>query len=116
MKFLLDTCVPRDATLSLREAGYDVVWLLEGGTDPGDEAILTMALQGDRILVTSDKDFGELAVRLGLPHGPIIRLRRIRVGGAGSRLLEFVSENSSILIGAILVVLEPDRFRIRRSA
>ena len=42
-------------------------------TDPGDDDILTYAYQEDRILVTLDKDFGELAI---VQPGSLTRRRR----------------------------------------
>jgi predicted nuclease of predicted toxin-antitoxin system len=115
MKFLMDTCVPREAVETLRSSGYDVVWLLEGESDPGDDAILQMALEQGRVLVTSDKDFGELAVRRRMSHGPIIRLRRIRIGNAGKRLVDFLGSSGSLLELDVLIVLEPGRYRLRRT-
>jgi hypothetical protein len=47
---------------SERSAGHDVVWAGEWHEDPGDEEILERAHVEGRILVTLDKDFGELAI------------------------------------------------------
>ncbi|GIL11807.1 MAG: hypothetical protein BroJett038_05270 [Chloroflexota bacterium] len=41
--------------------------------DPGDDEILARAYEERRILVTLDKDFGELAVVRGTAHAGIIR-------------------------------------------
>ena len=46
----------------LRAAGHDVVWSGDWEDDPGDEAILAKAHAQRRVLVTLDKDFGELAI------------------------------------------------------
>jgi predicted nuclease of predicted toxin-antitoxin system len=42
--------------------------------DPGDEAVLGIAFDEGRVLITLDKDFGELAIVYGKPHCRIIRL------------------------------------------
>jgi predicted nuclease of predicted toxin-antitoxin system len=55
-------------------AGYDVVWTGDWSEDPGDEAILATAYSENRILVTLDKDFGELAIVRGTAHCGILRL------------------------------------------
>jgi predicted nuclease of predicted toxin-antitoxin system len=44
------------------------------GGRPGDEEILARAHNDGRVVVTLDKDFGELAIVHGLPHSGILRL------------------------------------------
>lgn len=74
MKLLLDTCVwGGGACRELQSAGHDVIWAGEWSKDPGDDEILERAHREGRILVTLDKDFGELAVFRGIPHSGIIR-------------------------------------------
>jgi predicted nuclease of predicted toxin-antitoxin system len=53
---------------------HDVIWSGLWPKDPGDIAILAAAHSEQRILVTLDKDFGELAILKGLPHSGIVRL------------------------------------------
>ena len=74
MKFLLDSCVWGGAVERLRAAGHDVIWSGDWPVDPGDEEIMARALAEDRILVTPDKDFGELAIVRSQPHAGILRL------------------------------------------
>jgi len=62
MRLLLDACVWGGARAELEAAGHDVVWIGEWNEDPGDEEILARAYREGRILVTLDKDFGELAI------------------------------------------------------
>ena len=74
MNLLLDTCVWGGTKADLQTAGHDVLWTGDLTQDPGDEEILAQALREQRILVTLDKDFGELAIVRSLPHSGIIRL------------------------------------------
>lgn len=74
MKVLLDSCVWGGAKAELVALGHDVIWAGEWPEDPGDEEILARAHQGGRVLVTLDKDFGELAVVRKRPHSGIVRL------------------------------------------
>ncbi len=74
MKVLLDTCVWGGVKKALESAGYDVVWTGDWSEDPGDREILAQAYQENRILVTLDKNFGELAIVYKNPHHGIIRL------------------------------------------
>lgn len=68
MKLLLDTCVSPGVAAELIARGHDVVWVGHWPSDPGDEEILTVALKEGRIVVTLDKDFGELAVAKKSPR------------------------------------------------
>jgi predicted nuclease of predicted toxin-antitoxin system len=68
MRLLIDTCVWGGAAGELRAAGHDVVWSGDWSEDPGDAEILAKAYDENRVLVTLDKDFGELAIVFGQPH------------------------------------------------
>ena len=74
MRLLLDTCLSGKTADILRASGHDVVWTGSWSADPGDVAILARARDEQRILVTLDKDFGELAIVRGEPHCGIVRL------------------------------------------
>jgi predicted nuclease of predicted toxin-antitoxin system len=65
VKVLLDTCVSGYVTSELQAAGHDVVWSGDWLQDPGDDTILETAQRGGRVLVTLDKDLGELAILRG---------------------------------------------------
>jgi predicted nuclease of predicted toxin-antitoxin system len=62
VKLLLDSCVASHARAELAAAGHDVEATSEWPRDPGDDEILAYAFKNERVLVTLDKDFGELAV------------------------------------------------------
>ena len=68
MRFLLDTCVWGGASKELQAEGHDVIWAGDWPEDPGDDEILERAHREERLLVTLDKDFGELAIVRGMPH------------------------------------------------
>ena len=55
-------------------AGHDVIWAGGWLVDPGDDEILARASGEGRILITLDKDFGELAAVREQAHAEIIRL------------------------------------------
>ena len=77
MKFLADECCDRDLVGALRNAGYDVLYVLELKPGATDDEVLALAFDQQRILLTEDKDFGELVYRLKKPaHGIIL----IRIG------------------------------------
>lgn len=74
MKVLLDSCVWGGAKSSIAAGGHDVEWTGDWHADPGDEEILARATVTDALLVTIDKDFGELAIVRRLRHSGIIRV------------------------------------------
>ena len=114
MKLLLDSCVWGGAVADLQAAGHDVVWCGHWPSDPGDMAILAQAKDERRIVVTLDKDFGELAIVRGLPHAGIVRLVGFAArqqGNACRQILERFGEE--IATGAI-VTADPGRVRVRK--
>lgn len=113
MKILLDTCVWGGVREVLKAAGHDVVWTGEWEQDPGDEEILAYAHQENRILVTLDKDFGELAVVFGLPHSGIIRLVNLSTKQQGEISVEVLARYEKELEAGALITAERDRVRIR---
>jgi len=76
MKFLADENFPGAAVGSLREAGHDVVWIAADAPSTPDRAVLARAVEEARVLLTFDKDFGELAWKERLPaHCGVILFR-----------------------------------------
>jgi predicted nuclease of predicted toxin-antitoxin system len=75
MKFLADECCDLSMVTRLREIGHDVVFIPE--TVPGitDDEVLDRALLEKRVIITEDKDFGELIYRLGKPAFGVVLLR-----------------------------------------
>lgn len=82
MRFLADENVPGFAVQTLRMAGYEVAWMREEAPGSKDEAVLQRAQDEERVLITFDKDFGELAFRRGLPASSGIILVRITAPSA----------------------------------
>lgn len=115
MKLLLDACVWGKAADALRALGHDVEWAGNWPQDPGDYEILKRAHSEHRILVTLDKDFGELAVLQKLPHYGIIRLVNFsatRQALVCARVLEL---HAPELENGAIVTAEAGRLRIREN-
>jgi predicted nuclease of predicted toxin-antitoxin system len=113
MKLLLDTCVWGGAQKELEAAGHDVIWGGDWPKDPGDDEILKRAHQEQRILVTLDKDFGELAIAQHVPHSGIIRLVNLSARKHAAVCLEVLRLHGEELQSGALVTAEADRLRIR---
>jgi predicted nuclease of predicted toxin-antitoxin system len=67
MRFLANENVPGPVVAALRERGQDVVWIKEVMPGAEDPVVLALAQTEQRVVVTSDTDFGDLAFRSGLP-------------------------------------------------
>src|SRR5438093_851329 len=113
MKLLLDTCLSALAKNDLHSAGYDVVWIGARDPDPGDDAILAEAHRDERILITLDKDFGELAIVRGLPHHGIIRLVNLASTRQAAVVMTILQKHAAELLAGAIVTAEPGRLRIR---
>lgn len=112
MKVLLDTCVWGPVADELRAAGHDVIWVGDSA-DPGDEAILTQAHAQQRVLVTLDKDFGELTVLHGMPHYGIVRIVNFPARQQAAVCLAALSTHGDELLQGAIVTAERGRLRIR---
>ena len=113
IKLLLDTCVYGKAKPDLEAKGFDVVWAGDWPEDPGDTEILKRAHESGRILVTLDKDFGELAILYGQPHGGIVRLTQCSALMHGQVTEQILLKHAEILKRGAIITYEPGRLRIR---
>lgn len=77
MRFLADENFPRAVVAALEEAGYDIVSVRLATPGATDAAVLETAKRESRILLTFDKDFGELAAHSALPSGCGVLLFRV---------------------------------------
>ena len=113
MRLLLDSCIAPGTADILRQAGHDVEWVGEWQEDPGDEEILAQALVATRVLVTLDKDFGELAVVFGRPHCGILRIVNHRASQQASVTQQIIKLHGQELESGALITAEPGKVRIR---
>ena len=113
MKVLLDTCVWGGAKHVLEAAGHDVIWSGDWPEDPGDEEILAQAHREGRVLVTLDKDFGELAVVYGQPHSGILRLVNLSARQQGQFCARILESHSDELQAGAIITADAQRLRIR---
>ena len=77
MRFLVDECTGPTVARWLTVQGHDVISIFHTDRGAPDVAVLARALAEDRILVTNDKDFGEMVFREGRAHRGVILLRLV---------------------------------------
>ena len=114
MKFLADECCDRGFIENLRKEDYDVFYALESKPGATDDEVLALAFDEPRIILSEDKDFGELVYRLKKPaHGIIL----IRIGVKNRsvkwpRLKKLLDTYPERCIGRF-VVIDENKFRFR---
>jgi len=116
VRFLADESrSDRDVVSALRATGHDVRLVADemGGAD--DETVVAMALTDDRILITKDRDFGQLVIAQGVPTTGVIYVRWpvAQRAGLGARVVALVAALGASLAGSFVLV-RPDRVKIRR--
>jgi len=75
MRFVVDECTGPALASWLRSQGHDVISIYDDAPRMLDEDILPLAVREDRIVVTNDKDFGDLVFAKGMAHRGVILLR-----------------------------------------
>lgn len=115
MNLLCDEGVDRPIVERLRREGHDVLYVAE--LEPGipDGEVLRRANANNALLVTLDKDFGELVFRLGqLSTGVLlIRLPGITSAQRAEIVSDVIRAHAPDLAGAFSVI-SPGRVRIRK--
>ncbi len=84
MRILANENVPGDAIELLRKRGHDVAWVRSDSPGATDHANLARAVAEQRLLITFDKDFGDLVFRSGQSASCGVALFRISVPSASA--------------------------------
>ena len=75
MNFVADESCAGPVIRALRERGHDVLAISEVAKGATDEQVLERALQEDRVLITEDRDFGELVYARGRSSAGVVLVR-----------------------------------------
>jgi predicted nuclease of predicted toxin-antitoxin system len=113
IKIIIDNCVSSSAKFFLEQAGYNCKWVGDFLNDPGDEAIMDLATNEQRVIITLDKDFGELAVFKGIPHFGIIRIVGFSSSRHGEVALSILQNYSKDINAKALITVDTVKIRIR---
>lgn len=114
MRLLANENFPGAAVTALRAAGHDVSWVRTAAPGSTDQEVLAWAIRDERILLTFDKDFGELAKATALPAGcgvVLMRLPMPRPDGVGRQLADVIMSRSDW--AGHFSIVEPGRIRMR---
>ena len=113
MRILANENVPGEMVEALRQSGHDVMWVRTDAPGSLDEEVLRRAHTEQRLILTFDKDFGELALRTqpGVADGVVLLRIRAADPAAASRIVVAALEARDDWIGHFSVV-ENDRIRM----
>ncbi len=116
MRFLLDQSTDRRLLHWLRQHGHDAtVIAVDYPPSLPDTEVLTLAHGEQRILITEDRDFGELVFRQNQAHMGIVYLRlgRAELPVKEQRLAFALSHYAERLDEFLVVTLRSVRVRVR---
>ena len=117
MKFLLDACAAsRTLHKALIDLGHDVLSARAGYGNASDEALLALVYNEDRVLVTEDKDFGELVFLRRLPHPCIVPLVELSVVETADAMRDLIERHGDAMREGAIIVVTRNRLRIRPAA
>src|SRR5262245_5460047 len=115
MNLLANENVPRSTVDSLRAASHDLVWARTDMAGSSAEDVLARAQAETRILLTQDKDFGDLAFHAGLPATCriiLIRLSKLDPNAVATRTTQVLGSRTDW--SGHLSVIDERRVRMRR--
>jgi len=114
VRFLLDECVSsRLLRNALTELAGDVLPAREACANALDDQLLAIAWGENRILVTSDKDFGALVFGRRLPHPCIVRLAMMNPATQVLAMRNLIENHSDAMKSGAIIVVTEKRVRIR---
>lgn len=115
MRFLVDESTGAAVAGAIRTMGHDVVEVAALLPSTDDELVLQLAVRENRIILTNDKDFGEMIYKSQMPHRGVVlfRLTDQRPAARIAMARMAISEYRERLEDAFTVVTEKS-IRIRK--
>ena len=117
MNLLADESVDKSIVDRLRQDGHTVLYIAELDPSIDDEAVLHRANQDSALLITADKDFGELVFRMGQIHTGVVLFRLAGLSPetkAGIVSAAFTDRGHELL--SAFSVISPGMVRVRSRA
>ncbi len=117
MNLVADEGVDRAVVERLRQDGHEVIYVAELSPSVSDEEVLRQANARNAVLLTTDKDFGDLVFRQGLAHYGVVLLRLAGLANATKAAIvaEVCRDRTAELVRSFSVV-SPGQVRIRRTS
>ena len=116
MNLLVDESVDKPIVVRLRQDSHTVLYIAELSPSIDDDTVLSRANQNSALLITAEKDFGELVFRLGRIHAGVVLLRLAGLSPrTKARIVSAVFANQDDELLNAFSVISSGRVRIRRS-
>ena len=114
LRFIADEGVEKAIVVALREA-FDVLYVAEEMRKAADTDILHKAEKEGRLVLTLDKDFGELVYRFQQQHAGVVlcRVQSLPIEEAVAFVVDTIKQYGDSLQGAFTVI-QPNNVRIRK--
>jgi len=113
MKFLTDVNASGALAAWLLDLGHDVKQVADRDVSLPDEEILRWAVQEQRIIVTTDKDFEEMIWRRGKSHCGILRLENLPRAERKALLEDVLAQHMQALASGAIIIAQAKKIRIR---
>jgi len=115
MNLLADECVAAEVVARLRTDGHDVEAAGDDAPGASDDDVLARAAASGRVLLTADKDFGELVYRLGRAHAGVVLLRLAGMPPEDrAETVSAVFRDRAAELPGNFTVIDKDAVRVRR--
>ena len=114
LSFVADENFDFAVVKQLRENGFFVLAIAESFFSIPDTQVLQISVDRNAVLLTEDKDFGELVHRLRMPHCGILLIRLLKISSQekSRRVCEVIEKQGVQLINSFSV-LSNEQLRIR---
>ena len=117
MRFLADENCDFALVKALRQVGHDVTAIKEMMPGAEDEKVIDLAVRESRLLLTEDKDFGQLVFASSVKSAGVILIRF--PAHARQTMVQTIADliqTSSEKLRGRFVVAQPGRIRISQGA
>jgi predicted nuclease of predicted toxin-antitoxin system len=114
MNLVVDEGVDKAIVDALRAGGFSVKYFAEAGAGSTDKEVLAAANDAQSLLLTCDKDFGELVFRQRQIHAGVvlIRLTGMPAASKAAIVLAAIKQHGSDM-GSAFTVISPGLLRVR---
>ncbi len=111
-QIVADESVDFRIVIQLRQLGLTVYSIAEQQPSIRDDQVLAVANENDALLITEDKDFGELVFRLQLPHRGILLIRIVEADQKIASVVRTIAKYHIELLNKFSVINE-NKLRIK---